>query len=198
MTHIDKTNPVTILTPRELCMQKITWEQAVELAYPIIVKLAHKHARKLYGVVDVDDLISVGLAGLYESYGRFRNDGRALFTTYVRFRINGAMIDEIRKHSPLSRRDFAKSEANILPIFCELDANVLKDNSSPLTQLLSFEKLEKMKQRLSDRSLMILQQKILEGKTLKEIALIWSMSEARISQLVNESLKLMEEFKEGA
>lgn len=89
-------------------MQKLTWEQALDEAYPMVKKLARKHFNKSIGFLDYDDLLNVGLEGLYDAFTRYKKSNNTSFSTYARFRVNSAIIDEIRKNSFLSRRTFEK------------------------------------------------------------------------------------------
>ncbi|WP_156254642.1 sigma-70 family RNA polymerase sigma factor [Sandarakinorhabdus oryzae] len=53
--------------------------------------------------VEIDDLVQVGIAALISASRTFVDRGEACFSTYARTRIRGAMIDETRKLSTLSR-----------------------------------------------------------------------------------------------
>lgn len=50
-----------------------------------------------------DDLYSVGVIGLMEAVDKYDANKNAAFATYATLRIKGAMIDEIRKQSNISR-----------------------------------------------------------------------------------------------
>ena len=57
---------------------------------------------------DKEDLISYGILGLLESIRRFQPDKGVQFSSFASKRIRGAIIDAIRKESPLSRNCWQK------------------------------------------------------------------------------------------
>lgn len=71
---------------------------------PLVRRLARSVHASVSGVVEVDDLVQVGLAALVEAAGTYVDRGDARFSTYAGIRIRGAMIDETRKRATLSRR----------------------------------------------------------------------------------------------
>lgn len=84
----------TALTPDEA--------RLVETHVKVVQFLAHKIQRTL--PVDLlDELIGAGHEGLIWAAQRFNPDKRTAFKTYANFRINGAMIDMLRKHDPVAK-----------------------------------------------------------------------------------------------
>ncbi len=71
------------------------------------LSLVHKIARgvKLNNNMSLtqEDLYSVGIIGLMEAVDKYDKSKNASFATFATLRIRGAMIDEIRKHSNISR-----------------------------------------------------------------------------------------------
>lgn len=65
--------------------------------------LVHKIARKIYkripqeSTVDFNDLTQAGYVGLLDAASKYDASHGASFTTYAGIRINGTMLDEIRK-----------------------------------------------------------------------------------------------------
>jgi RNA polymerase sigma factor FliA len=80
-------------------------EQAarVERHTDLVRKLARRVAREI-GVINVDELESVGNEALVRSAMRYNPDGAASFSTYAHYRVRGAMIDEVRKRTPGRRK----------------------------------------------------------------------------------------------
>jgi RNA polymerase sigma factor for flagellar operon FliA len=80
-------------------------EQAarVERHADLVHKLARRVSREI-GVVNVEELESVGNEALVRSAMRYEPDGAASFSTYAYYRVRGAMIDEIRKRTPARRK----------------------------------------------------------------------------------------------
>lgn len=69
---------------------------------PFIKYTAYRFAWRLPPQLTVDDLVSVGIVGLLEALTRYR-EGEAKLNTFVEYRIKGAMLDELRNHSPVPK-----------------------------------------------------------------------------------------------
>lgn len=76
--------------------------------------LAHKHlplvrriAWHIHGtmssIVEVEDLIQIGLVALVEAAAAFEDRGQVTFDQYLATRVRGAMIDELRRQATLTR-----------------------------------------------------------------------------------------------
>lgn len=57
---------------------------------------------------DKDDMIGYGILGLLEAVGRFQPEKGIQFATFASKRIRGAILDALRKDSPLSRNCWQK------------------------------------------------------------------------------------------
>lgn len=58
--------------------------------------------------VDFDDLVSLGQAGLVEAASRYDPQKGASFATFAWYRVQGAIIDGLRRQTTLPRRVWAK------------------------------------------------------------------------------------------
>lgn len=65
---------------------------------PFIKYTAYRLSWRLPPELTVEDLVSVGTIGLLEALTRYREEEGKL-TTFVEYRIKGAMLDELRNHS---------------------------------------------------------------------------------------------------
>lgn len=54
--------------------------------------------------LDVDDLYSVGILGLFDAEARFDETAGCPFRSFAKFRVKGAMLDEIRRRDTMPRR----------------------------------------------------------------------------------------------
>ncbi len=84
-------------------------EELVSQYIPMVKQIAGRLIKKAPGGTSIDDLISAGMLGLAEAVGKFDKNRQEEFVGLVRARVHGAMIDEIRMSSPLSRNKFSKS-----------------------------------------------------------------------------------------
>lgn len=72
--------------------------------YGHIVNLwARRYAGTSSGVIDWEDLVSVGMMGLLQAQKRFDASVGKPFEVYAEFRIKGAILDELRRVDPYSQ-----------------------------------------------------------------------------------------------
>ena len=62
------------------------------------------------GLIDVADLVQIGLIALVEAARSTRDGGDAAFASYARTRVRGAMVDEVRRAAPQSRGAMARRQ----------------------------------------------------------------------------------------
>ncbi len=79
---------------------------------PLVRKIAGGFQRKLPRNVLREDLIAAGMSGLWDAIRRHPDGGDESFEWYVRVRIRGAILDELRAQDWLPRRARAAAEAN--------------------------------------------------------------------------------------
>lgn len=74
---------------------------------PMVRKVAYRMVSRFPSCVDVDDLVSIGMMGLIDAVDRFQHERSASFGAYARIRVQGAILDELRKNDwvPRSVRD---------------------------------------------------------------------------------------------
>src|SRR5690554_4366583 len=77
-------------------------EQLIESHLPLVRKLAwHVHSR-MSSAIEVEDLLQIGMVALVEAAQGYQDRGLG-FTNYAKLRVRGAMIDQLRKASHVSR-----------------------------------------------------------------------------------------------
>ena len=87
-----------------------------------VERMAHQMARQLRHRVDVEDLIQAGMLGLLEAAARYKPRMGAEFRSFSYWRIQGAMMDFVRKcawGSRLSRQRQRVLAAAVARIECE-------------------------------------------------------------------------------
>ncbi|MEW6184285.1 MAG: FliA/WhiG family RNA polymerase sigma factor [Thermodesulfobacteriota bacterium] len=70
-------------------------EKIIREFLPVVRYTAYRLSWRLPPQISVDDLISVGLNGLFDAMERFEQ-GKVKLKTYAQHRIKGAMLDELR------------------------------------------------------------------------------------------------------
>ncbi len=70
---------------------------------PLVRRLAwHVHG-SMSTLIDVEDLVQIGLVALVEAAGSFEDRGLVTFDQYLHTRVRGAMIDELRRQATITR-----------------------------------------------------------------------------------------------
>ncbi len=57
---------------------------------------------------EFDDLVNIGVIGLIDAINKFDESKKVPFNAYARIRINGSILDELRKAGPVSRNRIEK------------------------------------------------------------------------------------------
>jgi RNA polymerase sigma factor for flagellar operon FliA len=75
---------------------------------PLVKSIVDRLDIKIPTYWDKEDLIGYGILGLMEALERFQSDKGVQFATFASKRIKGAIIDALRKDTPLSRNCWQK------------------------------------------------------------------------------------------
>ena len=80
-----------------------TVEDLIKSNYKLVKKIAwHLHGR-VQSIVDIEDLIQIGMMGLISAAQNYTPVKDASFTSYASLRIRGEIVDYLRKNSSLCR-----------------------------------------------------------------------------------------------
>lgn len=71
--------------------------------YPMVRQVAYRMARRFPQCVDPDDLVNIGMIGLINAVDRYQKDRAPSFSAYARIRVQGAIVDEMRKNDWVPR-----------------------------------------------------------------------------------------------
>lgn len=78
-------------------------EKFIESYIPLVKYIASRVIIGKTKYVEYEDLVGYGMLGLMDAFKKFDESKGMKFSTYASIRIRGAMIDEIRKNSPVSK-----------------------------------------------------------------------------------------------
>lgn len=78
-------------------------EKFIESYIPLVKYIASRVIIGKNKYVEYEDLVGYGMIGLMDAMKKFDESKGMKFSTYASIRIRGAMIDEIRKNSPVSK-----------------------------------------------------------------------------------------------
>jgi len=76
---------------------------------PLVKRIAYHMMGRLPASVQLDDMVQAGMIGLFEALKGYDDSRGASFETYARIRIQGAMIDEVRRCDWTPRSVYKKS-----------------------------------------------------------------------------------------
>jgi RNA polymerase sigma factor for flagellar operon FliA len=80
---------------------------------PLVRRLAwHVHG-SMSSLIDVEDLVQIGLVALVEAAASFEDRGLVSFDQYLQTRVRGAMIDELRRQATLTRGAMKRRRAYV-------------------------------------------------------------------------------------
>ncbi len=90
--------------------RNILRRKLIDRYMPTIRRIVFKYNRKLPSKIDLDDLVSAGVAGLLRALERFEPERGVKFKCFVNYHIRGSILDELRQwdHLPRSERQAAK------------------------------------------------------------------------------------------
>lgn len=83
-------------------------EQIAEKYIPLVKYIASRVIIGKSKYIEYEDLVSYGMIGLMDAINKFDENKGMKFSTYASIRIKGAMIDELRKNSPISKNAMDK------------------------------------------------------------------------------------------
>lgn len=124
--------------------------ESVILAYLYLVQiLSNKMFIKLGNKVERDELYSFGVIGLIDAVDRFDGDKNVKFETYATYRINGSMLDGVRKldWAPRSLRTFERDMNNAIFEFERVEGRIPSDDE--LSEVLGVSKEELVEKKHS-------------------------------------------------
>ena len=86
-------------------------EQLVRKHLPLVRRIAWHIHGSMSTIVEVEDLIQIGMVALIEAVNGFEDRGQVTFEQYLVTRLRGAMIDELRRQATLTRGAMRRRKA---------------------------------------------------------------------------------------
>jgi RNA polymerase sigma factor FliA len=86
------------------------FERLLENHLPRVRSIVERMRRKLPSTIEVDDLYSIGVTGLVAAARNYRPAQERSFGSYANTRIEGAILDELRRMDSMSRINRAKAK----------------------------------------------------------------------------------------
>ncbi len=104
-------------------------EDLVKKFIPLVKYIASRVIIGKSKYIDYEDLVGYGMIGLMDAIKKFDETKGMKFSTYASIRIKGAMIDQIRKDSPISKGAMDKLNRYNLTVD-KLQSELLREPSS--------------------------------------------------------------------
>lgn len=163
-------------------------------------------AHRLPPSIDREDLESMGRLALVETAQRFDPTRGAAFKTYAWPRVYGAMVDAIRKSSPLSRTAWKRVRAGDLSVsrfYFSIDEwrdrGVEFAVGADTPDVLAHVHVQRALHQLPARDAKVLELYFVEGWNLEQIAAHFGVCQSRASQLKTRAVAQLRDrlFRDG-
>ena len=86
--------------------------ELLELGLPIVTRTAHYLRGRVPDHVSIEDMIQIGTIGLMEAEATFDQSTGVKFVDFAKQRVRGAILDEVRKQSSISRLAIKNRQAH--------------------------------------------------------------------------------------
>lgn len=110
--------------------------ERVRLHMPLARKIAWQIHGRVRDLLDIDDLIQIGMTALVEAAQRFQDTGEATFGAYASIRVRGALVDHVRNNLTLTRTAVQRRDR-----IAQARRDLLSEGQDPENQTLIAEKL---------------------------------------------------------
>ncbi|RYD91627.1 MAG: FliA/WhiG family RNA polymerase sigma factor, partial [Sphingomonadales bacterium] len=99
------------LTYSPTALPKRDAESLVRKHLPLVRRIAWHIHGSMSSIVEVEDLIQIGMVALIEAVSGFEDRGAVTFEQYLATRLRGSMIDELRRQATLTRGAMRRRKA---------------------------------------------------------------------------------------
>jgi RNA polymerase sigma factor for flagellar operon FliA len=104
------TTPTTTLPTSAEHNYDKTFQRLLENYFPLVRSIVNRMRQKLPNTIEADDLHSIGLSGLVAAARKYQPSREGSFAGYAATRIQGAILDELRRQDSMSRSNRAKAK----------------------------------------------------------------------------------------
>jgi RNA polymerase sigma factor for flagellar operon FliA len=109
-TPIKPRETISAITSRSAENDANSFERVLEEHLPLVRSIVDRMKRRLPHTVEVDELYSIGVAGLIAAVRNYSQSKVASFASYASTRIRGAILDELRRSDWMSRGTRSKAK----------------------------------------------------------------------------------------
>ena len=91
-------------------------ETLIKSCLNLVKKIAWHYHGRVKNIIEIDDLIQIGMLGLVTAADNFIEKPGVTFSSYARIRIKGEIVDFLRKNSNLCRSTIVNKQKFIYTI----------------------------------------------------------------------------------
>jgi len=180
----------------------------------LVKKIAAGIQRRLPRHVLRDDLVAAGMSGLWDAMRRQPDRSEESFEWYVRVRVRGAILDELRAQDWLPRRIRATAadpqDQRVVPLVVRFDDLAAWErhhslatgegasSESEVDAKLVSERVARAVQDLPERERLIVSMHYYRGVRFKDLGSQLGVSEPRVSQLHSRAIRRLRTMLENA
>jgi RNA polymerase sigma factor for flagellar operon FliA len=142
-----------MINPSTICSsgpeEDIAFQELLENHLPLVRSIVERMKRKLPSNLETEDLYSIGVTGLVAAARNYRSSQERTFAAYAAIRINGAIMDELRRTDCLSRASRSKARrlnSAMSKLEQEQGGNISQDSLCAEMQLTPEELLDLMRE----------------------------------------------------
>lgn len=97
------------MTTEAYSEESVNYDELLVQYAPLVKRIAYHLMGRMPARVQMEDMVQTGMIGLYEALKAYDASKGASFETYARIRIQGSMIDEVRRGDWTPRSVYKKS-----------------------------------------------------------------------------------------
>lgn len=172
-------------------------EEEVNKYYKYALNYSRYVIRKygISGVIDYYDLAQEGMIGLLDAASKFdRNKGE--FDAYVKFRINGSIMDHVRRvmpYSPGMSKEYREQQDAML----NNEYSYVVDDSIVSDQVMMSNRMkviEELLEGLSEREKKVIMEVFLDERKQTDVSEDMNLTPCRVSQIKKQALDKLREI----
>jgi RNA polymerase sigma factor for flagellar operon FliA len=168
------------------------------------IKILAAKIYKKYAVkgMELEDLVSEGIVGLYDAWNRFDESRGVAFKTYAHYRIRGNILDSIRRWLPCNHQTAKQERIDLITKFerystLERHSRQLEEMEISLNYIEESDLIEKLLDPLSEEDKKIIKKTLQEETKLNDVAEEFGITKNKVVDLRNNAIETIKEEAEN-
>ena len=168
------------------------------------IKILAAKIYKKYAVkgMELEDLVSEGIVGLYDAYRRFDESRGVSFKTYSHYRIKGSMLDSIRRWLPCNHQTGREERIELITKFerysiMEGDKRQQNELDDSINTITDTDLIDKLFSQLDKDDRKVIMSIVQGEKKLGEVADEMGIAKTKVVNMRNNALEKVKEEAEN-